>query len=242
MEPTFLHLLKHVIIKVLIGFILFFYVQTSFSQSLIQEPKVFKEQFKLTQNPILVDLRATELFNKGRIAKSISIPFENQDFEKAIAYISKETPVYLYCQNGEISQNAAVFMKDLAYKNVIVLRGGFENWVKVPLPYVGGGSKSEILAYYSLADIDNLAKKYPLLLLDFYATWCKPCKLQDPILKELNKNHPELKIIKLDADKNQTLAAHFEIEEIPTLILFKKSKQFWRKSGLVKSKQLEAIL
>ncbi len=241
MAHIFLQKLKLAIIKFLCFTLIFLVPLISFGQSLLLEPTIFKAQFKSNSTPILIDLRAFSFFNNGHISKAINIPYDNPDFEKAIAYLSKESPLFLYCQNGENSKNAAIFMNDLGFKQVLVLKGGFENWVKTPLPYVSS-QKFEPLAYFSIADIEKLTQKYPLVLIDFYATWCKPCKQQDPILKDLNEKYPNLKIIKIDADKNQTASSHFEIEEIPTLILFKKNKQIWRKSGLVKAKQLEAVL
>jgi thioredoxin len=226
----------------LLVLLVLFFSKNGNCQSALLEPLVFKDQFKISTNSILIDLRKEEFYAKGHISKSRNIVFEDQNFEKAVVDIPKDKQIFLYCQNGEISKNAAVFLSDLGFLNIIVLDGGFEKWIKTPLSYASSSPKFEPLAYYSLADIENLAQKYPLVILDFYATWCKPCKQQEPILKELNEEYPNLKIVKIDADKNQTLSSHFEIEEIPTLILFKYKKQFWRKSGLTKRKQLEALL
>jgi thioredoxin 1 len=232
---------KHVKINFLI-FLLFSLSQNIFCQIISLEPKSFKNQLKSTPNVLLLDVRKESQFEKGHISKARNLVYENQEFDKTIENISKETTIFMYCQNGELSNNAGIYMQDLGYKSIFVLSGGFENWIRTPLPYVANSAKFEPLAFYSITDIENLSRKYPLLLLDFYATWCKPCKQQEPILKDLNEKYPNLKIIKIDGDKNQTLSAHFEVEEIPTLILFKNNKQFWRKSGLTKRKQIEALL
>ena len=62
------------------------------------------------------------------------------------------------------------------------------------------------------------------VLLDFWATWCGPCRMLAPILEELSGQHPELKIVKVDVDENRDLALQYGIESIPTLLVFRDGK------------------
>ncbi len=81
------------------------------------------------------------------------------------------------------------------------------------------------------------------VLVDFYATWCGPCKTLAPILKEVKTElGDQVKIIKIDVDKNKPAASHFSVRGVPTLILFKTGKQLWRQSGVVPKKHLLDIL
>ena len=69
-------------------------------------------------------------------------------------------------------------------------------------------------------------------LVDFFATWCGPCKTMSPVLDDLKKVYGEkLRIIKIDVDKNPAIADQFKICGVPTLMLFKDSKMLWRESG-----------
>ncbi len=80
----------------------------------------------------------------------------------------------------------------------------------------------------------NLIATDQLVLVDFFAEWCGPCKTMSSILKELKGSLGDrVKILKIDVDKNQRLATALSVQGVPTLILYKKSKILWRQSGVV---------
>lgn len=87
-----------------------------------------------------------------------------------------------------------------------------------------------------------IGEKKPTLV-DFFATWCGPCKMQAPILEEVKgKVGDKANIIKIDIDRNRELAARYNVQSIPTLILFKDGEPVWRTVGLQQAPLLEAKL
>ncbi len=81
------------------------------------------------------------------------------------------------------------------------------------------------------------------VLVDFYATWCGPCKMMSPILEDVAvKMKGQVKIVKVDVDKNPNAAEAYQVRGVPTLILFKYGKQVWRQSGVVQANQLIQII
>lgn len=81
------------------------------------------------------------------------------------------------------------------------------------------------------------------VLVDFFATWCGPCKAMQPVLDELKTRAGEsASIIKIDVDKNQQLAANYQVRGVPTLILFKNGTSVWRQSGVVAAADLEKLI
>lgn len=81
------------------------------------------------------------------------------------------------------------------------------------------------------------------VLVDFFAVWCGPCKMMSPILKEVKDSlGDDVTIIKVDVDKNPQAAAAYQVQGVPTLIVFKKGEAVWRQSGVVPKAGLVNIL
>lgn len=92
-------------------------------------------------------------------------------------------------------------------------------------------------------DFNKLINGEIPVLIDFYATWCAPCKAQTPIIKQLvNEINGKVRIIKIDIDKNQTIAQRYQIKGVPTLALFKNGQIVWRQSGVQTKNTLLAII
>ena len=81
------------------------------------------------------------------------------------------------------------------------------------------------------------------ILVDFFATWCGPCRMMHPILEELHeKMGDKVRIIKIDIDKNEQLAAKYVVQSVPTLMIFKNNKLEWRGAGVHSAADLERLL
>lgn len=92
-------------------------------------------------------------------------------------------------------------------------------------------------------DFNEIIGEAKPTLVDFFATWCGPCKMQGPILEQVKeKLGDSVNIIKIDVDQNPELSAKFSIRSVPTLILFKGGEAVWRGYGLHQADVLEAKL
>ncbi|MBD5335153.1 MAG: thioredoxin [Duncaniella sp.] len=88
-------------------------------------------------------------------------------------------------------------------------------------------------------DFEKIINSDKPTLVDFFATWCGPCKMQSPILDELkNKVGDAANIVKVDVDRNPDISAKYQIRSVPTIIIFKNGEPQWRASGL---QQLEVL-
>ena len=81
------------------------------------------------------------------------------------------------------------------------------------------------------------------VLVDFYADWCGPCKMMTPVIEEFSKEMGDrMRIIKVDVDRNPTAATNFQIQGVPTLILFKRGNVVWRQAGVVPAHVLRQVV
>ena len=92
-------------------------------------------------------------------------------------------------------------------------------------------------------NFDTIIQDTRPVIVDFHALWCGPCKVQSPILSEIAAEFGDrLRVIKIDVDKNPMIASKYNIQGVPTVILFKNGQLVWRQSGVASKSQLHEII
>ena len=90
---------------------------------------------------------------------------------------------------------------------------------------------------------EELIQSEKPVLVDFYATWCGPCKMMHPILENVKARvGDKARIVKIDVDEQQALAMQYRVQAVPTLMLFKGGQQLWRQSGVVQANELTGLI
>ncbi|WP_158976633.1 thioredoxin [Cellulophaga sp. L1A9] len=93
------------------------------------------------------------------------------------------------------------------------------------------------------SSFDKIIDSSTPVLIDFFADWCGPCKSLAPILKQVKEEMGDaVKIVKIDVDKNQSLASKYQVRGVPTMMLFKNGKQLWRQSGVLQKNDIITII
>lgn len=94
-----------------------------------------------------------------------------------------------------------------------------------------------------MENFNDIIKSGKLTLVDFYATWCGPCKMMHPILEQLKEDLGEsIRIIKIDVDKNEAISTQYRIMSVPTFMLFKNGEAVWRQSGTIRLNDLKSLI
>ena len=96
---------------------------------------------------------------------------------------------------------------------------------------------------FTMKNFEELIKGDVPVLVDFYATWCGPCRMMMPIINDLERRvGDKARFVKVDVDENEELALRYNVQSVPTLIIFKRGQVVWRESGVRKAHLLEHIL
>ena len=91
--------------------------------------------------------------------------------------------------------------------------------------------------------LSDIIQSSLLTLVDFYATWCGPCRMMHPVLEQLKKELGDsIRIVKVDVDKNEAVAMQMRIQSVPTLMIFKEGEMKWRQSGAMPSSELKRVI
>lgn len=191
----------------------------------------------------ILDVRTPGEFSQGHIQNALNINWNGNNFESETAKLDKSKPIYVYCLSGGRSSSAASFLRNNGFSEVYELVGGVMSWRNNNLPLTTDNMVKKNVKEMTKADFLALLEEEKFVLIDFYAEWCGPCKKMKPYLDEIsNEKAYEVKIVRIDVDKNPTLAKEMNIEGLPTLHLYKNKELKWNKLGFAtKEEMLEQL-
>lgn len=187
----------------------------------------------------LLDVRKPEEYKAGHLNGAFQADWlDKKQFEERVQYMDKSKPVYVYCLVGGRSAAAANWLAEKGFKNIVNMQGGVAAWKKEGKPLVAISSVPQMKA----EEYNQLVHSFSLVLVDFGAEWCIPCKQMEPILEQLQKEHKEFKLVKIDAGVQDEIVKTYNVEGLPVFILYKNGKEVWRQEGVVDKKEFEQLL
>jgi len=215
---------------------LLFFNSCSNGQSQSSNTNLSAKEFdkKINQLPgaPVIDVRTPGEFSKGHLQNALNIDWNGDNFETEISKIDKSKPVFVYCLSGARSASAADQMRSNGFKEVYELRGGILKWRAANLAETTDTkTKSPGM---SRLQFDALINSDKLVLVDFYADWCEPCKKMKPYLDEIsNSMSDRISVIRINTDDNQQLCRELNIEALPVLQLYKNKNLTWSNTGYI---------
>ncbi len=199
--------------------------------------KEFSEKHEAKANAVLLDVRTPEEFSKGNLGGSVNVNWNGGDFEQKVATMDKGKPVFVYCLAGGRSASAAKKLREMGFTEVYDLEGGIMKWRAAGLPErAGTASAANAISTEQYQAYLNSDK---LVLIDFYAEWCGPCKKMKPYLEEIATNMKDkVEIVRINADDNKALCEELKVDALPTLLLYNKKELQWRNVGMIEKQEL----
>lgn len=197
----------------------------------------FSEKIKELPLAPIIDVRTPDEFSKGHLVNALNYDWNGSKFEKQIAPLDKSKPVFVYCLSGGRSSSAANQMRIDGFTQVYEMEGGIMKWRGANLPettantYATNGMTKK--------QFEALLNSDKLVLIDFYADWCAPCKKMKPYLEEISKDMVDkVVVIRINADDNQALCKELKIDALPVLQLFKNKSITWTNKGFIEKAEV----
>lgn len=191
----------------------------------------------------ILDVRTAGEFQGGHIEGALNADVSSESFQQVASSLDKDKSVFVYCLSGARSASAAGMLKEMGFKSIVNLTGGMLAWQSANLPVATGEAKPAGSAGLTEATFAEKIKGKPMVIIDYNATWCGPCKQLSPILKEWVKaQNGKVELIEIDVDENQELAKSKKIEAIPYLEMYKNGVKTWSSVGLIGKEELDKSL
>jgi len=201
-------------------------------------PKEFADKIKTTENPQILDVRTPDEFASEHIDNAVNVNWNADDFVTKVESYDKSKPVFVYCLSGGRSKKAAAKLQELGFTTIYELDGGFLNWSEE-----GFSNPSTAQVGMTMSDFNDLLNSDKKVLVDFYAEWCGPCKQMEPFLLKMQKEMADkVVIVRIDVDKNKTLATQLKIDQLPSLFFYENKAVQKKLTGYISEEDLQKQL
>jgi thioredoxin 1 len=211
---------------------------------IVLAPADFKAKIEALNDEQIVDVRTPEEYQNGFIADAKNINVYNADFKTQISKLDKTKPVFVYCKAGRRSEDAAAKFISLGFTQVYDLKGGMTGWEQQKLPVITSTTAELVNTGMSVEEFNKMVSESSVVLVDFFAPWCGPCKKMAPTIDSLIKVHANnsVNIVNIDVGKNTDLADHFGLKNIPVIKVYKKGILVEEKQGYVSPEELSLMI
>jgi len=188
----------------------------------------------------VLDVRTAGEYSGSHLKNVMLADWTNKaQFEERVKYLDKNKTLLVYCAAGGRSGQAAVWLKEQGFKEVVNLQGGITAWNAAGKPVVREGGAVEL----STAAFNATIASSGIVLVDIGATWCPPCKKMEPILDALSTTmQGKYTLLKVDGGNDATVMKELGATVLPTFMVYKNGKLSWKKEGIATLEELKSAL
>ena len=188
----------------------------------------------------VLDVRTAGEYNGSHLKNVLQADWTDKaQFAERTKYLDKNKTLLVYCAGGGRSGQAAVWLKEQGFKEVVNLQGGITAWNGAGKPVVKQAGVAELSSTAFNATIAS----NQLVLVDVGAEWCPPCKKMEPVLEALSKDlQGKYTFLKVDGGTDATVMKEIGASVLPTFMVYKNGKVTWKKEGIVTLEELKEAL
>lgn len=199
----------------------------------------FGHQLLSAPNAQVLDARTPSEYAINHVKGAINVNLKDSAATaQIIAKLDKNAPTFTYSIGAGRSVILAKKLKELGFKNAYFMPGGIGTWVGAGFPLESTVDPAKAT---SLEEYNKLVAAQPLTFVDISSIHCGGCKKLHPILDELEKKYPNIKILRYEMDENLQLVKDLSVQALPTLYLYKDGKIVWQHLGTETKEALEKL-
>jgi thioredoxin 1 len=197
----------------------------------------FADKIKELPSAAIIDVRTPDEFSKGHLVNANNYDWNGNKFDEQISSLDKSKPIFVYCLSGGRSSSAASEMRSQGFVTVYELDGGIMKWRSANLPETT--NNTVVSNGMTKQQFDALLNSDKLVLVDFYADWCAPCKKMKPYLDEISTEMADqVVVLRINADDNKQLCKDLSIDALPVLHVYKNTAKTWSNVGFIEKAEV----
>lgn len=201
----------------------------------LMKAQQFRQQITTGQYQLL-DVRTAGEYKQMHLANALQADWtKSEEFAERVKYLDKSRPILIYCASGGRSVLAGQWLVQQGFNKVDNLEGGIIAWNQAGFPTISDAG----LRSMSMEEYRRIIVSAPVVLIDFGAAWCPPCKKMEPVLADIQK---ELKgkfmLVKVDGGKDTEVMLANQVSALPVFIVYKNGKETFRRQGVLDKQTL----
>jgi thioredoxin len=210
----------------------------------VQDVDAVKFKSLISPDALLLDVRTPGEYSRGHIQGSTNINISDPEFSSKVNMLQKDKTILVYCLSGSRSDAAAAYLSRQGFKKIYSLNRGIMTWSRQGFPLEQSSQTIASKATsYTEQDFSKLLKDNKLVLVDFNAVWCAPCKQMNPVVDKISAEFKgKARVEKVDVEANKTITTAYQVQSIPGFVLFKDGKKVWSHNGIISYEDLSGVI